>query len=57
MGIRVLVRVWQMGVPQGHPLNADPRDFLVGVRPQIRKKITEDILALNRIKFQLALKI
>ena len=51
------LRGWQMDVPRGHPLDADPLSFLEGVRPQIRQKLTEEILALKGIKFQLALKI
>ena len=46
-----------MDVPQGHPHDADPRAFLEGVRPQIRAKLEEEIKTLNRIKFQLALKV
>lgn len=47
-----------MDVPQGHPLDAAPRAFLVGVRRQIRKMFTEEILALSGVTvFQLALKI
>ena len=51
------LRGWQMDVPRGHPLDADPLYFLEGVRPQISQKLTEEILALKGIKFQLALKI
>ena len=36
------LRGWQMNVPQGHPLGADPLTFLEGVRPQIRQKLTEE---------------
>ena len=49
------LRCWQMNVPQG--LGADPSTFLEGVRPQIRQKLTEEILALKGVKFQLALKV
>ena len=38
-------------------LGADPLTFLEGVRPQIRQKLTEEILALKGVKFQLALNI
>ena len=48
---------WQMDVPQGHLLGADPLVFLEGVRPQIRRKLTEEILAIKGVKFQLALKV
>ena len=51
------LRGWQMNVPQGHLLGADPKAFLDDVRPQIRKKLTEEVVALKGIKFQLALKI
>ena len=51
------LRGWQMNVPQGHPLGADPKAFLDDVRPQIRKKLTEEVVALKGVKFQLALKI
>ena len=51
------LRGWQMDVPQGHPLGADPLTFLEGVRPQIRQKLTEEILAIKGVKFQLALKV
>ena len=44
-----------MDVPQG--LGADPLTFLEGVRPQIRQKLTEEILAIKGVKFQLALKV
>ena len=36
---------------------ADPREFLEGVRPQIHKKLTEEILAISGIKLQLAHKV
>ena len=51
------LRGWQMNVPQGQPLRADPLTFLEGVRPQIRQKLTEEILAIKGVKFQLALKV
>ena len=51
------LRGWQMNVPQGHPLGADPKAFLDDVRPQIRKKLSEEVVALKGVKFQLALKI
>ena len=49
------LRGWQMDVPEGYELGADPKSFLEGVRPQIRKKLTEEILVLKGVKFQLAL--
>ena len=48
---------WQMDVPQGNTLEADPRAFLDGVRPQIHQKLTEEILDLNGVKLQLAMKV
>ena len=46
-----------MDVPRGHRLGADPLVFLDGVRPQIHRKLTEEILDLKGVKFQLALNI
>ena len=51
------LRGWQMDVPRGHRLGADPLVFLDGVRPQIHQKLTEEILDLEGVKFQLALNI
>ena len=51
------LRGWQMDVPEGHELGADPESFLEGAGPQIRKKLTEEILALKGVKFQLALRV
>ena len=51
------LRGWQMDVPRGHRLGADPLVFLDGVRPQIHRKLTEEILDLKGVKFQLALNI
>ena len=48
------LRGWQMDVPEGH---VDPKSFSEGVPPQIRKKLTEEILALKGVKFQLALRV
>ena len=47
------LRCWEINVPQA--LGADPLTFLEGVRPQIRQKLTEEILAIKGVKFQLAL--
>ena len=57
LAIGSFLRGWQMNVPKGHPLGADPKAFLKGLRPQIYNKLEEEIRALNGIKFQLALKI
>ena len=51
------LRGWQMNVPEGHPLGADPKVFLEGVHHQIGEKLEEEIGALNGVKFQLALKV
>ena len=51
------LRGWQIDVPKGHPLGADLKAFLEGLRPQIYEKLKEEIRALNAIKFQLALKV
>ena len=46
-----------MNAPQGHLFSADPRAFLDDVRPQIYKKLTEEVVALRGVTFQLALKV
>ena len=46
-----------MDIAEGHPSGVDVRAFMQEMRPQIHKKLSEDILALNGIKFQLALKV
>ena len=51
------LRAWQMDVSAEHPLAADPREFLEGVRQRIREKLTEEVSALDGVKFQLALKV
>ena len=45
-----------MIVPENHKLGADLQTFFKGVRPQIHRKIAEEILRLGPIKFQLAAK-
>ena len=50
------LRGWQMDVPKGQ--GADPRAFLADVEHLIRKKLGEELKALNGgLKFQLALKV
>ena len=44
-----------MDVPERY--GADPRASLEKMRPRIRKKLEEEIRALNGIKFQLALNV
>ena len=51
------LRVWQMDIPEGHPSGVDVRAFLQEVEPRIHDKLEEEILALNGIKFKLALKV
>ena len=46
-----------MDISEGHPSGVDVRAIMQEMRPQIYKKLTEEILALNSIKFQLALKV
>ena len=50
--IGIFLRGWQMDVPKGHPLGADPKAFLEGLRPQTYDKLEEEIRALNGIKFR-----
>ena len=51
------LRGWQMDIPEGHPSGVDVRAFMQEVEPGIHDKLEEEILALNGIKFQLALKV
>ncbi|MEW8544536.1 MAG: hypothetical protein AB2693_13490 [Candidatus Thiodiazotropha sp.] len=46
------LRGWQMGAAES---DMDVRAFLQEARPQIYKKLVEEILALKGVKFQLAL--
>ena len=46
-----------MDISEGHPSGIDVRAFLQEMHPQMHKKLTEEILALNGIKFQLALEV
>ena len=48
------LRGWQMDISEGHPSGVDARAFMQEVEPRIHE---EEILALNGIKFQLALKV
>ena len=48
---------WQMDIFEGHPSGVDVRAFMQEMRSQVHKKLTEEILALNSIKFQLVLKV
>ena len=51
------LRGWEVVVPQGHSLSADPKSFLEGVRPQVMLKLKEEATALKGIKFQLSLEV
>ena len=46
-----------MDIPKGHPSGVDVRAFMQEVETRIHDKLEEEILALNGIKFQLALKV
>ncbi|MEW8444567.1 MAG: hypothetical protein AB2661_11820, partial [Candidatus Thiodiazotropha sp.] len=51
------LRGWQMDISEGHPSGVDVRAFMQEVEPRIHDKLEEEILALNGIKFQLALRV
>ena len=46
-----------MDIPEGHPSDVDVTVFMQEVEHRIHDKLEEEILALNGIKFQLALKV
>ena len=46
-----------MDIPEGHPSGVDVRAFMQEVEPRIHDKLEEETLALNGVKFQLALKV
>ena len=46
-----------MDISKGHPSGVDVRACMQEVEPRIHVKLDEEILALNGIKFQLALKV
>ena len=46
-----------MDISEGHPSGVDVRVFMQEVEPRTHDKLEEKILALNGIKFQLALKV
>ena len=46
-----------MDIPDGHPSGVDVRTFMQEVKRRIHDKLEEKILALNGVKFQLALKV
>ena len=51
------LRGWQIDIPVGHPLGVDIRALMQEVEPRINDRLEEEILALNGVKFQLALKV
>ena len=51
------LRGWQIDIPKGHPSGVDVRAFTQRVEPRIHDKLQEEILALNGITVQLALKV
>ena len=46
-----------MDIPEGHPSGVDLRAFMQKVVPRIHDKLNGEILALNGVKFQLALNV
>lgn len=46
-----------MDIPGGHPLGTDPKSFLDSLRPQNRQKLEDEIVALQGVKAQVALKV
>ena len=51
------LRGWQMGISEGHSPGVDVRAFMQEVDPRTHDKLEEEILSLNGIKFELALKV
>ena len=49
------LRGWQMDIPEGHLSGVDVRAFMQEVEPRIHDKLEGEILAVNGVKFQLAL--
>lgn len=50
-GLEKYLLGWQMDFHESHPLNTDLNALLEGVHTLMRKKFTEEILTLNRVKF------
>ena len=46
-----------MDIPEGHPEGVDVRAFMQKVEPRIHNKLEAETLALNGVKFQLALQV
>ena len=55
--IKDMLRTWEITIPSGHQLEADPRATLEGVREEIKRKLVEEILALQVVKSRLVLDI
>ena len=51
------LRGWQMDIPEGHPSGDDVRAFMQEMELRIHDKLENEILALNGVKFQVALKV
>ena len=56
-GIKDMLRTWEITIPSGHQLEADPLVALEGLREEIKRKLVEEILALQGVKSRLALDI
>ena len=52
-----LLRAWRMQVPQGHPAERDLLSCLKSAQTNIQGKLTEELSAPRRVKFQLAVEI
>ena len=57
MGNRQLPARLKIDISEDHPSGVDVRAFMQEVEPRINDKLEEEILALNGIKFHLALKV
>ena len=55
--IKDMLRTWEMAIPSGQQLEADPRAALEGVHEETKRKLVEEILALQGVKSRLALDI
>ena len=52
-----MLRTWEITIPSGHRLEADPRATLEGLREEIKRKLVEEIPALQGVKSRLAVDI
>ena len=55
--IKDMLRTWEITIPSGHQLEADPLVALEGLREEIKRKLVEEILALQGVRSRLALDI